>query len=466
MTSTSISPHMAEQSVLGSLMLLNDPDSPVAAKVFARVSINTFACQPHRLIYTALRQLYQAHRPMDMLTVSDQLERQGEQEAIGGLGYLADLCKNTPTARNVFAYVRLLRDHAMKRDLSATLQTALAELNDPDSGDQTLDERMNEIVFRIERLRQADRREQGTGLVHISTIMDRWLDELNDRFNGTGPRGITTGIEALDRILAPKHLLPGSLVVIGARPKVGKTAFSLTLTEHLAFNEQLGVAVFSLEMNQSQIAERLAAARARVDPSMFYRPATEQVTFQDEFARTSKVVGDYRQTHYHLDDTPGVTIDYIEAECRRCHKEHALGAVLVDYLTLMKHGKAERHDLAYGDITRRLKALAKELHGIVLLITQLNRGLEQRKNKRPLPSDSRDTGQIEQDCDVWMGLYRDRMHEEHSVCPSNLLEVIVRLNRHGGTGTAYCELNQGRVSEYVGDVSAFQPVKPSYKRDF
>lgn len=431
----------AEQSVIGALLLIGDMSQESASKLLDYLRENSFQHRSHALCWRAIRQMANAGEYVDAITLESRLSKNGNLDDIGGFAYLADLMKNTPSAANAMAYADIVRQSAIKRSVNSKLQNAIAMLNDPDGG--SIYEKLGLLESELTALSDRANRGREAGLVHVSEIASQWTEDMETRFaNPTASCGFTTGIDGLDKLLAPKNLKPGSLVVIGARPKMGKSALMNMLTTHFALSHKLATAIFSLEMPSDQIFERMVSERARVDPAIFYRGAEDDA----DFARVSAAMGEYINSKTFIDDTPGIGLAHIQRECRKLGKREKVGLICVDYLTLMKAEKADRNDLAYGEITKSLKNLAKELNCIVLLLTQLNRSLESRSDKRPMPSDSRDTGQIEQDCDLWIGLYRESVYKTNAPCPG-LTELIVRLNRHGKTGTAYLNLVNGYFKE-------------------
>lgn len=290
------------------------------------------------------------------------------------------------------------------------------------------------------------------GLRSFGEVMEDWVSDLEKRFDPSGEqRGMSTGIPSLDRMLSPKGLVKGSLFVIGARPKMGKTTLYSQMAINCAVHEKKPALMFSLEMPGDQILEKLVGQKSGVNPNIFYLPATNdaddgyQGDYDGDFNRAIETANRLSEIDLlYIDDTPGLSLAQIVSESRRIKREKGcVGMILVDYLTLMTAEKADRNDLAYGMITKGLKNLAKELDCVVVLLTQLNRALESRTNKRPLPSDSRDTGQIEQDCDYWVGIHREGAFDD-SVPPGET-ELILRLNRHGNTGTVYCIQANGAI---------------------
>lgn len=263
-------------------------------------------------------------------------------------------------------------------------------------------------------------------------------------------RGLSTGIRSLDELLGVKRIVRGSLFVIGARPKMGKTTLYTQMGINCATVENEPALMFSLEMPEGQMVEKITAQKGRISPNLFYPDMTKddygyRGDWNSDLQKATGVMGALIETNNLLiDDTPGISLAHVMAESRRIKRERGkVGMILVDYLTLMTADKAERNDLAYGLITKGLKILAKELDCVVVLLTQLNRDLEKRTNKRPLPSDSRDTGQIEQDCDYWLAIYREGAYDENA--NQSDTELLLRLNRHGETGVVYCEQRHGAI---------------------
>ncbi len=432
-----------EQSVLGSLLLLQDMTTEAATKVLDVTKESSFTVLAHRKIYKAIVQIALSGCPVDILSVDSYAIKNGDSDVTGGCAYLADLVKNTPSAANVLNYTEMLREAAIERAATSKLQNALAMMQDPTAG--TIYERLGQLETEIQAIMGRASSGKSTGLVHASDIAAKWITDLENRFeNPTACAGYSTGIKSLDAKLAPKLLRKGSLIAIGARPKMGKTALMTMLMSHFALVHKKAVATFSLEMPTDQIFERMIAERSRVDSNIFYAGSDND----QDFARVSTAIGEYSESNLYIDDTPGITIGHIQAQARKLAAQQPIGMIAIDYLTLMSAEKAERNDLAYGLITKALKNLAKELDCVVVLLTQLNRGLESRVDKRPMPSDSRDTGQIEQDCDAWIGLYREAVYDEMIPEPQKgITELIVRLNRHGECGKVLLNLKSGYFEE-------------------
>lgn len=438
----------AEQAVLGGLML--DGGEERSQKVLAILKPESFYNKSHGAIFEAMRDLLKRNQPIDLLTLSDELESRSTLQQSGGFAYLAEMSKNTPSAANIVNYALVIRDRAMERYAIQKL-TEATEMLYTRSTLTAVDklEAVNSLTSQISDYAKTGNRR---GLRSFGEVMDDWVVDLEKRFDPAGEtRGLSSGIPSLDRMLAPKGLVKGSLFVIGARPKMGKTTLYSQMAINCAVREKKPSLMFSLEMPSDQILEKLVGQKSGVNPSIFYMPATQdeedsyQGNYDEDFGKAIATANRLRELELlYIDDTPGLSLAHIVAECRKVKRQKgSVGMVLVDYLTLMTAEKADRNDLAYGMITKGLKSLAKELGCVVVLLTQLNRELEKRVNKRPLPSDSRDTGQIEQDCDYWVGIHREGAYDD--TVPPSETELILRLNRHGNSGTVLCMQRDGAI---------------------
>ncbi|MDM4157347.1 DnaB-like helicase C-terminal domain-containing protein [Klebsiella oxytoca] len=429
----------AEQSVIGGL-LLDDDHSERVQKVLAMLKPESFYLRVHQIIFAEIRQMLRDNKPVDGLTLFDSLESKGLIEQIGGFAYIGQIAKNTPSAANIVAYAASVRESAMER-YGIQRMTEATELLYARNGMSAV-EKYEAIQSIFTQLTDHSKTGSRRGARTLADVADDWIAEVEKRFDpNQRSRGLSTGIKSLDEMLEPKGLVRGSLFVIGARPKMGKTTLYSQLAINCALNEKLPSIMFSLEMPDKQILERMIGQASGVNTDIFYRGAGRDEEFAIANARLAEMV---ESQNLYIDDTPGASLSHIIAEARRIKRERGkVGMVLVDYLTLMTAEKADRNDLAYGLITKGLKNLAKELECVVVLLTQLNRDLEKRVNKRPLPSDSRDTGQIEQDCDYWMGIYREGAYVENY--PQGDTELLLRLNRHGSGGVVYCEQRNGAI---------------------
>ncbi|WP_410703681.1 DnaB-like helicase C-terminal domain-containing protein [Citrobacter freundii] len=453
----------AEQSVLGGMML--DSGSDRCQTAMSMLKPESFYIRPHQVIFAEMRELAANQKPIDLITLIESLESKGLGEQAGGFAYMAEISKNTPSAANIVHYAMLVREKAMERYGIDKLNSA-TELLYSRNG-MTTSQKFDAIQTLFTDIADYAKTGNRRGLREFSEVMGDWVDEVEARWSDSdATRGLSTGIGSLDDLLQPKGLVKGALMVIGARPKMGKTTLYSQLAVNCAEVEQLPALMFSLEMPDKQIVERMIGQVSRVNTDVFYGDRYDDAQVAMAFAAGGRLA---QTGNLYVDDTPGITLAHIVAESRRIKRERgAVGMVLVDYLTLMTADKADRNDLAYGIITKGLKNLAKELNCIVVLLTQLNRDLEKRTNKRPMPSDSRDTGQIEQDCDYWIGIYREGAYDENA--DQAATELLLRLNRHGPTGVVYCDQRNGAI--YDCDQSAAEQkrrandARPNKKREF
>ncbi|RYL11829.1 DnaB-like helicase C-terminal domain-containing protein [Citrobacter freundii] len=453
----------AEQSVLGGMML--DSGSDRCQTAMSMLKPESFYIRPHQVIFAEMRELVANQKPIDLITLIESLESKGLGEQAGGFAYMAEISKNTPSAANIVHYAMLVREKAMER-YGIDKLTSATELLYSRNG-MTTSQKFDAIQTLFTDIADYAKTGNRRGLREFSEVMGDWVDEVEARRSDSdATRGLSTGIGSLDDLLQPKGLVKGALMVIGARPKMGKTTLYSQLAVNCAEVEQLPALMFSLEMPDKQIVERMIGQVSRVNTDVFYGDRYDDAQVAMAFAAGGRLA---QTGNLYVDDTPGITLAHIVAESRRIKRERgAVGMVLVDYLTLMTADKADRNDLAYGVITKGLKNLAKELNCIVVLLTQLNRDLEKRTNKRPMPSDSRDTGQIEQDCDYWIGIYREGAYDENA--DQAATELLLRLNRHGPTGVVYCDQRNGAI--YDCDQAAAEQkrrandARPNKKREF
>lgn len=463
----------AEQSVIGGL-LLDDNSSERTQKVLAMLKPESFYSQVHQVIFAEMCQMFRDNKPVDGLTLFDTLESKGLTAQVGGFAYIGEIAKNTPSAANIVAYAASVREAAMER-YGIQRMTEATELLFARNG-MTATQKYEAIQGIFTQL--ADHAKTGSrrGLRSFVDAVTEWSTEFDERLKPEGrSRGLSTGITSLDELLGVKRIVRGSLFVIGARPKMGKTTLYTQIAVNCATVEAEPALMFSLEMPESQMVEKITAQKSRLSPNLFYPDMTKddfgyRGDWNNDLQKATGVMGALIDTNNLLiDDTPGIGLAHIVAESRRIKRERGkVGMILVDYLTLMTADKAERNDLAYGMITKGLKMLAKELDCVVVLLTQLNRDLEKRTNKRPLPSDSRDTGQIEQDCDYWLAIYREGAYDE--TANQSETELLLRLNRHGETGVVYCDQRHGSIydsdQEAARARAASRESKPTQKGGF
>lgn len=430
--------HEAEQSVIGGLIL----DGGKLQEL--KLSADDFYSRPHRLIFESMQRLLARRENIDLVTVTTDMDTTGTLADIGGMAYVIECAKITPSAANIKTYAKIVRDNSMRRIAISKYNAAIEIMMTTELS--STEDRFEAAAGLMGELEAIKTNGSHKGAVSAREIAMRWADELESRFKRKPGEviGFTTGFRDLDAALYPKGVLDGALVCVGARPKMGKTAFLAKWVNHTTLVTKKPALVFSLEMPNIQLWERMVSQESRVNSNVFWTGNE-----RDNLEKAYAIAGELGNSKLYIDDTPGISLSHVVSEARRIKRQHGcVGLIALDYLTLMKAEKAERNDLAYGAITKGLKNLAKEMSCPVLLLTQLNRQLEQRPDKRPQPSDSRDTGQIEQDCDLWIGLYRDVVYNEK--IPAELQdigEIIVRLNREGFTGTIYTRFIDGRYDD-------------------
>jgi replicative DNA helicase len=423
-----VPPHSieAESSVLGGLLL----DNGAWDRVGDLLAEGDFYRYEHRLIYAAMAALINASRPADVITVFEHLQSQGKAEETGGLAYLNALAQYVPSAGNIRRYAEIVRERAILRKLVAASDEIATNAFNPQGRAvaQILDE-AEQKIFNIG--------EEGSRMKRGFQAMDTLVVDLLDRVqemadNPNDITGVPTGFYDLDRMTA--GLQPGDMVVLAARPSMGKTAFAINIAEHVALNEGLPVAVFSMEMGASQLAVRIVGSIGRIDQGHL---RTGKLT-DEEWPRLTEAIEKLRNISLHIDETAGLTASELRANARRLARQCGkLGLIVVDYLQLMSGsaGNDENRATELGEISRGLKMLAKELQCPVIALSQLNRSVETRPDKRPMMSDLRESGAIEQDADIIMFIYRDEYYTKDACKEPGVAEIIIAKQRNGPTGT-------------------------------
>ncbi len=423
-TTLKIPPHSveAEQSVLGGLML----DSSAWDRVADRVSETDFYRHDHGLIFAAIRGLADTSKPLDVVTVSEALATRDELEQAGGLAYLGELANNTPSAANIGAYADIVRERAVLREMIRAGHDIAEAAFKPEG--RTAQDLVDAAERRVFEIAERGSREQG-GFQPVKTVVSEvfeFLGELAER--GTTLTGVPTGFQDLDD--RTSGLQRGDLIIVAGRPSMGKTSLAMNIVENAALGAKLPVAVFSMEMPSTSLVMRMLSSLGRVDQ---LRVRTGQLDAENWAAMTSTMAM-LNEANIHFDDTPALTPTEVRARCRRLAREHPLGLVVIDYLQLMQvPSSRENRATEISEISRSLKALAKELNVPVVALSQLNRSLEQRQDKRPVMSDLRESGAIEQDADVILFVYRDEVYNENSP-DKGTAELIIGKQRNGPIG--------------------------------
>jgi replicative DNA helicase len=423
-----IPPHSieAESSVLGGLLL----DNSAWDRVGDLLAEGDFYRYEHKLVYSAIGSLINTSRPADVITVYEHLQSLGKAEEMGGLGYLNALAQYVPSASNIRRYAEIVRERSILRKLvSASDEIATNAFNTQGRAVAQILDEAEQKIFNIGE--EGSRMKQGFQAMPqlVVDLLDR-VQEMADNQNDI--TGVPTGFVDFDRMTS--GLQPGDLVVLAARPSMGKTALAINIAEHVALHEQLPVAVFSMEMGASQLAVRIVGSIGRIDQGHLRTGKLND----DEWPRLTEAIEKLRNVSLHIDETPGLTPSELRANARRLARQCGkLGLIVVDYLQLMSGSGGSNGDnraTEIGEISRGLKMLAKELQCPVIALSQLNRSVEQRTDKRPMMSDLRESGAIEQDADVIMFIYRDDYYNKDSKEPG-VAEIIIGKQRNGPTGT-------------------------------
>ncbi|PAV49307.1 replicative DNA helicase [Pseudomonas sp. HAR-UPW-AIA-41] len=438
-----VPPHSieAEQAVLGGLML----DNNAWERVSDAVSDGDFYRHDHRLIFRAIYKLAERNEPFDVVTLSEQLDKEGQLAQVGGLAYLGELAKNTPSVANIKAYGQIIRERATLRQLIG-ISNDIADMAYAPQGKsavEVLDEAERQI-FQI-----AEARPKAGGPVGINEILVKTIDRIDELFNtNEGITGISTGFTDLDGMTS--GLQPADLVIVAGRPSMGKTTFAMNLVENAVLRTDKVVLVFSLEMPSDSIVMRMLSSLGRIDQTKVRSGKLDD----DDWPRLTSAVNLLNERKLFIDDTAGISPTEMRARARRLAREHGeVALIMVDYLQLMRipGSSGDNRTNEISEISRSLKALAKEFNCPVVALSQLNRSLEQRPNKRPVNSDLRESGAIEQDADIIMFVYRDEVYHPETEY-KGVAEIIIGKQRNGPIGT--CRL------AFLGKYTRFENLAP------
>ncbi len=435
-----VPPHSieAEQSVLGGLMLDNQAFDRVAELVVSQ----DFYTRTHKLIFEAMVELAEIGDPIDLITISESLEKKNSLSNIGGFAYLAEIAKNTPSAANIDAYANIVRERAVVREMIGVAnEIAEAGFNPEGRTSHDLLDFAESKVFKI-----AEQRTKSTeGPQSIHNILEKTVDKIEELYQSPqdGVTGVSTGYADLDKMTA--GMQPSDLIIVAARPSMGKTTFAMNLAEHAAMTQDKPVLIYSLEMPSEQIMMRMLASLGRINQT---KVRTGQLDDED-WARLSSTMGLLMEKgKMYVDDASGLTPTDVRSRARRIARDHGgISMIMVDYLQLMRvPSLSDNRTLEIAEISRSLKALAKELQCPVIALSQLNRTLEQRADKRPINSDLRESGSIEQDADLIMFIYRDEVYNEDST-EKGIAEIIIGKQRNGPIGKVRLTF-QGQFSRF------------------
>ncbi len=415
----------AEQSVLGSLML----DKDAIIRVADLVKVGDFYKGDHNTIYEAMLALYEEREPIDVLSLANRLDERHELDRVGGSGYLASLVNSVPSASNIVHYAKVVQKKSLLRRLIASA-AEIVEMGYDESEDvqAVLDEAEQKIFQVSQKYIQQD-------FVPIKSILEVAFNRIDELHKNSGAmRGIPTHFPDLDNLLA--GLQKSDLIILGARPSVGKSSFALDIARQIGVHAKVPVGLFSLEMSSDQLIDRMLAAQAGVDLWRLRTGRLESEGAGNDFEKISDAMGVLSEAPIYIDDTGSLNIMEMRTMARRLQAEHKLGLIIIDYLQLME-GRSRQGDnrvQEISEISRGLKQLARELNIPIMALSQLSRGVESRPDQRPKLSDLRESGSIEQDADVVMFLYReDRVRQDTP--NKNIVEVIIAKHRNGPVGS-------------------------------
>ena len=411
----------AEQAVIGSM--LTDNDAVVASA--EKLKDNDFYREDNRAIYTAMMNLYSRAEPIDLITVKAELESMGKFEQVGGYEYLSQLPEKVPTTANAAKYIKIVEEKSTLRNLIKTANEIIELGYDPTEELEDIMEGAEKRIFNI----MQDKNQKGYAA--IKDVLVESFTQLEELYNRKQHiTGVPSGFADLDYRTAGFH--GSELILIAARPAMGKSAFALNIATNAAVRAKTPVAIFSLEMSKEQMVNRILCSEAMVDSNKVRTGKLEE----GDWGKLAETIGPLSEAEIYIDDTPGISITEIRAKCRKLKIEKEIGMVVIDYLQLIqgtnkRNGSREQE---ISEISRSLKILAKELNVPVIALSQLSRAVEQRPDHRPMLSDLRESGAIEQDADIVMFLYRDDYYNEDSD-KKNIAEVIIAKHRGGSTGT-------------------------------
>ena len=422
----------AEQSLLGAVLLENE----ALSKALEIIKTNDFYRESHRQIFQAMLDLYEKNEPADLITVTEVLKRKNKLDEVGGASYLADLLEKIPTAANIEYYARIIQQKSILRNLINSATEIVSKATNAQENVEDILDFSEKCIFEIAE------NEIKTSFHPLKIILKSTFKDIERLYE---KKQLLTGIPSgfVDLDAKTSGFQPSDLIIIAGRPSMGKTAFALNVAQHAAQESQIPIALFSLEMSKEQLALRLLCSEARVDN---HRLRTGNIA-ENDWGKLSMAAGKLADSQLWIDDTPGITMFEMRAKARRLKANQGLGMIIVDYLQLMAGTKnrSDSREQEISEISRSLKALAKELHVPVIALSQLNRKVEDRTDKRPHMADLRESGAIEQDADVILFIYRDEVYHPDSEETKGKAEVIIGKQRNGPTG----EVQLAFINEYT-----------------
>lgn len=434
----------AEKSVLGAMML-----EPWVAGQTAHLSPEDFYYPAHGQIFASMQELYRTSKPVDFLTVSDLLEKRGVLDSLGGIDYLVELNHFVPSAVNVQYYIGMVLERSLMRQMIALSSRLANDCYEGAREAQSILQDAEKAIFSLSRRSSARTfKAMAEAVREVYARAEQLLE------NPESNTGLPTGFPVLDQKLGGMH--PSQLILIAARPSMGKSAFVMNIAQHLATYRQKKVVVFSLEMPYDQLAQRVLATGSKVGLSKIRTGGLEP----EEWVKLANAVGEIEKTSIFVDDTPGITVMEMLSKCRQVKLEVGLDLIVIDYLQLISTSsdgkKNENRQQEISEMTRALKIMARELDVPILLLSQLSRAAEKRESHRPVLADLRESGAIEQDADIVMFIYREAYYKKYE--GGTEAEIIVAKNRNGATGTATIAWNE--------NIASFQNLDTRYTEEF
>lgn len=409
----------AEQSVIGSMLI----DKTAIARAVEVLKSDDFYRDSHKVIFNAIFELYQKDTPIDMITLLEHLRSAEKLEASGGVTYISEISNSIPSTANLSSYIKIVEDKSiLRRLIRASTEIMENCYNKQDDVEAVMDLAEQKVFNIAERKNSSD-------FEAMNTVLERGFLEIERIFNNKGETtGVSSGFPELDAMTS--GFQSGDMILIAARPSMGKTTFALNLVEHAALRGGKNVAVFSLEMSKEQLAYKLLCSQANVDMTKLRNGNLEDKDWEN----IAKASGPLAAAKIFIDDTAGTSIMDMRSKCRKLKMEHGIDMIVIDYLQLMSGSNPENRQQEVSEISRSIKALAKEMQCPVIALSQLSRGPEQRADHRPMLSDLRESGSIEQDADIVMFLYRDEYYNKETE-DKNVAECIISKQRNGPVGT-------------------------------
>lgn len=410
----------AEQAVLGAMLLSHD----AVIVAMEKLQPSDFYRDVHRIIFEAMEHLHRENKEIDVITLPEELKRMKKLDDVGGIEYVLSLPNLVGSAANIEYYANIVAEKALSRNLISTCTELTTEAYD---GQKETEELLDDAERRI--LQLSDTKNRGD-FASVGAVVEVTLDKITKLYeNKAGLTGLPTGFRDLDRMTS--GLQPSDLILVAARPSMGKTAFTLNIAQNVGVRQHKTVAFFSLEMSQEQLVQRLLCQIAHIDSQKL---RTGQLNSDEEWTRLTDACDKLYESPIYIDDTPGISVAEMRSKARRLKSEHGLDLIIVDYLQLMQGRNAESRQQEISEISRSLKALARELKVPLIALSQLSRSVESRQDKRPMLSDLRESGALEQDADIVSFLYREDYYDKETE-NQHITEVILAKHRNGPVGS-------------------------------